>query len=194
MPGAWQSGGFCPFEAGHIRLMCCFTSIFVIGMASAIRFPCAAWEKRRHAQGGRRETAAFGAKKGSDRWRMRFSSACRGRWRSLTSSTSSPTTSPTSTRPALRPTTPRFPNILMPGARDDEFAGKDRRISFVEDRATLDRYESRRRPAYRQSARRRHRRQRLSHGANAARTALHAQRRSSRSTPRGSSLPAKAIR
>ena len=29
-----------------------------------------------------------------------------------------------------------FSQYLMPGARDDEFAGKDRRISFVEDRAT----------------------------------------------------------
>jgi flagellar basal-body rod protein FlgF len=29
-----------------------------------------------------------------------------------------------------------FIEYLMPGARDDEFAGKDRRISFVEDRAT----------------------------------------------------------
>ena len=29
-----------------------------------------------------------------------------------------------------------FSQYLMPGARDDEFAGKDRRISFVQDRAT----------------------------------------------------------
>jgi flagellar basal-body rod protein FlgF len=29
-----------------------------------------------------------------------------------------------------------FTEFLMPGARDEEFAGKDRRISFVEDRAT----------------------------------------------------------
>ena len=108
---------------------------------------------------------------------MRFSSACRARSRSVASSTSSPTTSPTSNTTGYKADTTLFAEYLMPGARDDDFAGNDRRISFVQDRAHLARFQPRRHRAHRQSARRRHRRQRLSRGADAARRALHPQRR-----------------
>ena len=56
-------------------------------------------------------------------------------------------------------------------------SGTDRRLSFVQDRATWHDFEPGHDPADRQSARRRHRRRWLPGGADAARRALHPQRR-----------------
>ncbi len=62
-------------------------------------------------------------------------------------------------------------------ARRADFQGTDRRLSFVHDRATWHDFSQGADPADRQSARRRDRRQRLPGGADAARRALHPQRR-----------------
>ena len=70
-----------------------------------------------------------------------------------------------------------FHEFLMPVARHGAFQGTDQRLSFVHDRATWHNFSSRRDEADRQPARRLDRRRRLPGGADAARRALHAQRR-----------------
>ncbi len=74
------------------------------------------------------------------------------------------------------------------------FQAADRRLSFVQDRATWHDFSAGPGPADRQSARRRHRRRRLPGGADAARRALHPQRRLADQRHRRSSSPAPATR
>ncbi len=71
-----------------------------------------------------------------------------------------------------------FEEYLMPRASDQSFIGQDRRIRYVEDRASWIDMSQGAIQQHRQSARRRHQRQRLFCRANAERTAtLYAQRR-----------------
>src|SRR3954454_6736416 len=67
---------------------------------------------------------------------MRFSSDFRGRWCWNGRWMSSPTTSPTSTHQATRPTSRCWRNFST-GAHEDNFVGRDRRVSFVQDRGTF---------------------------------------------------------
>ena len=87
-----------------------------------------------------------------------------------------------------------FSEFLMPGARDDEFTRQRPPRQLRAGPRQLDRSQPRRDPAHRQSARRRHRRQRLPRGADAARTDATPATARSRSTPPASSSPATAIR
>ncbi len=70
-----------------------------------------------------------------------------------------------------------FSEYLMPGAQRRRVPRQRPARELRAGPRQLDRSEPRRPRAHRQSARRRHRRQRLSRGADAARTALHPQRR-----------------
>ena len=116
MPGeALEAAVFCPpADAAISQLEALFSHAFLPWHGFCNQLACRGLGEP--AARGRmmpRDGIALGSK-GSIRWRMRFSSACRGRWRSVTSSTSSPTTSPTSTPPATRPTTRCSAEYLMP--------------------------------------------------------------------------------
>ena len=80
-----------------------------------------------------------------------------------------------------------FEEFMAPIAQHGRFAGADRRLSYVQDRATWHDFKPGPLQADRQCARRRYRRRRFPGGADAARRALYAQRRASRSTPPASS-------
>ena len=127
-------------KSGDKALYHCFNLTFSNGTASA---PLssehalqAAWESRRCVQTENAGCRHFRRTRGEYRWRMPFSSAYRGRWRSHMSSTSLPTTSRISTPPATSPTTRCSSNTSCRGPATKASAGPDRRVSYVEDRAS----------------------------------------------------------
>ncbi len=143
---------------------------FSFGTAFALIWRAAAWESLNGSRTSRDpawESRRAGSSRGDGRWRIRFSSDCRGRCRCERQLDVIANNMANVNTTGFKADKSLFEEYLMPSARDDNFRGSDRRISFVQDRATWHDFGQGPDRADRQPARRRDRRPGLPRRADA---------------------------